>query len=243
MQKEFVDHFLKKFFDECQKNKIKVLWFFGNDDLYFFKNEVRKLNDLLDETPAVMGEYEFKAYGFVPDYPFGLKTACKLDYAGKSLDEPYLSEPVCVNDDGLYYIDDIKKYFKNKGSIRKDLQKLKGDSNTIMAFHCPPDRVDLDVCGTYITHNYWIPRKKAGSESIYDWIERHQPKLVLCGHIHESFTVTKKWRASIGKTMIIQPGQLPGNTTMVAVEVGDHVQCDLIQKRTNYNEKANYMDI
>jgi len=231
LQKDFVHGFLKKFFDECENRGITVLCFFGNDDLYFFKEDVRKNNNLLDESPTIIGEYEFKAYGFVPDYPFGLKTACKLNYKDEPLNEPYLSSPVCIKDDGLYFIKNVKKYFQDKGTIQQDLQGLTGNSNTIMAFHCPPDRIGLDVCGTHITEDLWYPRKKVGSGVIYEWINKNQPKIALCGHIHESFAVTKKWRASIGNTVVIQPGQLPGKTTMVAIEVGDdRVHCDLIQK-------------
>jgi Icc-related predicted phosphoesterase len=40
-----------------------------------------------------------------------------------------------------------------------------------------------------------------GSVSIRGAIEKHQPKLVLCGHIHESRGTHK-----IGRTLVINPG-------------------------------------
>lgn len=197
--------------------------------MYCFKDEVRKSTQLLDENPAIIGKYEFKAYGYVPDYPFSLKTACKLDEPGWSLKEDYIGPPVDVTKEGYVYpIDDIKKYFNNKGTIQEDLDNFPCSSNTIMAFHCPPDRLDLDVCGINRGNDLWVPKKKVGSRSIYNWIEKHQPNLVLCGHIHESYAVTKKWKAMIGETTVIQPGQLPDQTTMVVIELDESIRCELI---------------
>jgi Icc-related predicted phosphoesterase len=242
IQKEFVHGFLKEFFKKCQNEGIQVLCFFGNDDIYCFKDDVRKYNNLLDENPVEINGYEFKAYGYVSDYPFALKTGCKLNYPDEVLkEEAYISDPVCVNKKGLYYIKDVKKYFREKGTIEEDLQSLSSDPNTIIAFHCPPAGNELDVCGTLIKSfvseklNIWLARKTVGSEPILRWIERNQPKLVLCGHIHESFAVTKKWKTLIGNTLVIQPGQLNGVTTMVKIEVGEQVQCELIQ-RINYEK-------
>jgi Icc-related predicted phosphoesterase len=207
------------------------LCFFGNDDLYFLKNEVKKSNQLLDENPITIGQYEFKAYGYVPDYPFSLKTACKIDYQGWYLDEPYISEPRCVKNNRIYPIKQIKNYFKKKGTIQQDLQKLTGDSNTIMAFHCPPNDLGLDVCGTRYGVDLWFPRKKVGSRAIHDWIAKNNVPLVLAGHIHESPEVSRIWKAKIGETVVIQPGQHIEQTTMVAIEIGAQIQCEIIESQ------------
>jgi len=46
-----------------------------------------------------------------------------------------------------------------------------------------------------------------GSRAIRAFIERHQPPLVLSGHIHESPRVSGSYRDAIGRTMAINPGQ------------------------------------
>jgi Icc-related predicted phosphoesterase len=62
--------------------------------------------------------------------------------------------------------------------------------------------------------------------SAFKWIWEKQPLLVLCGHIHENFRVTGSWRAEIGRTTVIQPGQFfmwketeKKKTTFVVIEI------------------------
>jgi len=81
IQKKFVKGYLKHFYARCQYEGIKVLACFGNDDVYTRKKYFREYADLLDEEPYERDGYVFKAYPYVLDYPFGLKTACKLDHA------------------------------------------------------------------------------------------------------------------------------------------------------------------
>ena len=69
----------------------------------------------------------------------------------------------------------------------------------VYVIHMPPAFVGLDVC--------WSG-EKVGSEAIYKFIKNNQPLLTLHGHIHESFAKTGTWKARIGETISIQPGQL-----------------------------------
>lgn len=209
-QKEFVDGYLKDFISKCRQNKIDVLGFFGNDDLYVFKDDFRKYSKLLDENPVKRNGHEFIAYGYVPDYPFGLKTACKLDYKGWKYEGGYLDDPVEVEPYHFVKIKNINAYFESKGTIEEDLQSLNADTNTIVSFHCPPANINLDVCSD---------GRRVGSKSIYEWIEKKQPLLVLCGHIHESPKMTGVWKSQIGKSFVIQPGQEWEKTTLVLIEI------------------------
>jgi poly(ADP-ribose) glycohydrolase ARH3 len=211
-QREFVTGYFKDFIGRCRQKKIEVLAFFGNDDLYVLKDDFRVYAQLLDEIPFTRDIYNFTAYGYVPDYPFALKTACKLDYSGWKYEGGYLDDPVEAESNRLVKIKDIGAYFRKKGTIEEDLKTFKTDTNTIVSFHCPPANINLDVCND---------GRRVGSKSVYEWIEKNQPLLVLCGHIHESPKMSGKWKEKIGKSIIIQPGQKWGKTTLVLIDITD----------------------
>lgn len=230
IQEKFVNGYLRGFFHKCQENGIRVLTMFGNDDLYSLKDAFRTYSPLLDEEPVILNDTVFAGYPYVPDYPFGLVTACKYDHADWTPE--YYSGPKFDFINGeLRAIKDKKAYFKNKGTIEDDLSKMSVSHNTVMAFHCPPQSLGLDVC--YKKKSFDVDvflgikkaskpsKKKVGSKSILDWITREQPRLVLCGHIHESPEITGKWMGKIGNTVVIQPGQDYENTTIVVISLGE----------------------
>ena len=107
-QKKFIKGYLKNFYIRCHNEGITVLAFFGNDDVYtrkkYFRQSIGEYGDLLDEVPFKRGDYLFKAYPYVLDYPFGLKTACKLDYEGWKCPEAYLGTPCDYDESGHHYI-------------------------------------------------------------------------------------------------------------------------------------------
>lgn len=204
LQKKFVKGYLKQFYKRCEDLNIKVLAFWGNDDIVTRQIYFKQYGSLLTEEEYSTGKYLFhKAYPYVPDYKWNLKNFCKLDYEGWKRPEQ-LGDPVefldkkealeklkniCCQDDlylqalgrinnGIWDIKDIDKYFKDKKTIEQDLKKIKiKNKNTIMSFHSPPSNLLLDVVDI---------NTRPGSKSIFDWIKREQPLLVLCGHIHES---------------------------------------------------------
>jgi Icc-related predicted phosphoesterase len=209
-QKEFVKKYLKNFYYKCQERKIKVLAFFGNDDLYTRKIYFKQYGELLDEVPYHQEGFEFKAYQYVQDYPFGLKTATKRDSEGWKCPDPYISKPVEYTKKGWEEIKDIEKYFAEKGTIEQDLKNIDVNNKTIIAIHQPPLGLDLDVC---------IDGRRVGSQSVFNFIKEKQPLCVLCGHIHESYHVSGIWKTTLGKTTIIQPGQRGSETTMVLINI------------------------
>jgi Icc-related predicted phosphoesterase len=227
-QKDFIKHFLKDFYQRALKNNIQLLAFFGNDDIYTNKKYFNEYGTLLDEWPVEIQSFKFKAYPYVCDYPFGLKTACKLD--SRNWDRPFCHRPVEVSSKGFEDINEPDKYFAEKTTIEEDLKKLTVLSdNEIWAFHMPPSSVDLDVCGTMLSPGRFVNLKRVGSSSVLKWVEREQPLLVMCGHIHESFDVTGTWRTTIGKTLVIQPGQM-FKTRFVLIEIEEqNLQTTLIE--------------
>lgn len=220
LQKKFVNGFLQSFYSECRGKGIEVMAFFGNDDIYTRKKYFRKYADLLDEKTQTFEGYEFKAYGFVPDVPFGLKQACKIDHPGWKLEETYFQTPTDVNENGFFPIGDVEGFFADRGTIEGDLKGITADTKTIMAIHTPPMGLGLDVC-----HG----NRQVGSKAVTDWVEREKPAVLLSGHIHESYKVSGMWRGLIGSTLVIQPGQMEDKTNLVLVEVGRDVDAHLVE--------------
>jgi uncharacterized protein len=222
MQKDFVNKYLKDFYQRAKNKNINILANFGNDDLYTRKPFFRKYATLLDEVPYEKDGYTFKAYNFVPDYMFGLKTGVKLDYPGWICPEKYISTPVDFTNYGHIIIKDPVKYFKEKGTIEEDLNGIQIINKTIMAIHSPPVGINLDVC---------YGNRRVGSKAVYNWIKQKQPLLVLSGHIHENFEVTNNWFGYIDKTMVIQPGQFKNKTNFVVIKIiGDLVEAVIVVK-------------
>jgi len=89
---------------------------------------------------------------------------------------------------------------KEESKIAEDLEALaaKSDSKkTIYVIHCPP-------AGTHLDINY--EAQHIGSTAVRAFVERHQPLLVLSGHVHESRRMTRVWQEKIGDTICVNPG-------------------------------------
>lgn len=89
----------------------------------------------------------------------------------------------------------LSKYFTDKIKNNKRLVKLnkllKRNKDSVLVSHAPPYGVlDKTKSGKHV-----------GSKILLEAIKKHQPKLVLCGHIHEA-----KGKAKIGKTQVINLG-------------------------------------
>ena len=71
-------------------------------------------------------------------------------------------------------------------------------AETLFVLHSPPRETRCDMVGS---------RAHVGSRAIRGFVERHQPPLVLSGHIHESPRVSGSYRDRIGSTVVVNPGQ------------------------------------
>ena len=80
----------------------------------------------------------------------------------------------------------------------EDLAALGPARETVFVLHSPPRDTRCDMIGA---------AAHVGSRAIRAFIERHQPPLVLSGHIHESPRVSSSYHDTIGRSVIVNPGQ------------------------------------
>ena len=78
------------------------------------------------------------------------------------------------------------------------LAALSPPAETLLVSHSPPRDTRCDVIAS---------RAHVGSRALRRYLERHQPPLVLSGHIHESPRMTGAYRDSVGRTVVVNPGQ------------------------------------
>jgi len=78
----------------------------------------------------------------------------------------------------------FEKFVKNNKS------KIKG--KIVLVTHAPPYGTKLDKLNS----------EHYGNKSITKFIEQFKPKLVICGHLHETAGIVQK----LGKTLAINPG-------------------------------------
>jgi uncharacterized protein len=60
--------------------------------------------------------------------------------------------------------------------IAEALEKFRGLPSLYLVVHFPPHGTKLDE---------FAPGKHAGSPTLRTWVEREQPEMLFCGHIHE----------------------------------------------------------
>ena len=159
-----------------------------------------------------VGEYEFVGMNWIVDYPFRLKDRCRMD-TDNYIFQPQLRKGLLSTPDGWQEIDDWFSFAKKLPTMEEELDGLMRPEDMtkgVYIIHMPPYGERLDITyrgGTGV-----------GSKALYEFLKKHQPKLALHGHIHESPEVTGRWHAKIGRTICIQPGQLNG-FTYVTIEL------------------------
>jgi len=94
-------------------------------------------------------------------------------------------------------------------TTRAEIEKLlaqdaaRTKSRWIWIHHSPPE-------GSPVS---WAGKKFGGDEFLVEWIRRHQPDMVLSGHIHNAPFISKgSWIDRIGRTWVFNPGKQIGAT-------------------------------
>ncbi len=205
-QKSFVDQFLSGFFKRVLETSAirQIFLIAGNWDLgypYLFTEPAERIIDLNRRIYRLENGYELLGYPFVPPTPFRPKDFEKMD----DRDSPWPpqknpSYTLSSQTSRLVPVDPYQ-YLRARETIEEDLDRLPKPSErerAIYIMHSPPfgTRLDLIEGG-----------KSAGSRSIRSFIERHQPRLTLHGHIHESPRLSGAHTDRIGETLSINPGQ------------------------------------
>jgi len=96
--------------------------------------------------------------------------------------------------------------------IEQGYAEVAGARLTIFCPHAPP----LDTACDRLPDG-----RHVGSAAVRSFVERAQPDVVLCGHIHES-----RGRDELGRSQIVNPGPAPDGHYAV-VDVGDRVAVTL----------------
>ena len=87
----------------------------------------------------------------------------------------------------------------------------------VWLYHAPPAGTPLCFDG----------RRAFPDQELADWIQEHQPDVVLCGHIHQSpWAEGGSWHARLGRTWVFnagkQIGKVPPHITLDTTEGTAH---------------------
>lgn len=215
-QSNFIDKFLCPYFAEYETAGIYHLGLLGNDDLIIhddvFDVACRKYKHVVNlaQRRLELNDFEFIGMNWVVDYPFRLKDRCRRDGPGYVFQEQFgtglLSTP-----EGFKELEDWPAYAAKLPTIEDELAALPRPvdaDRAIYVIHTPPFGLGLDVISS---------RGMVGAKSVSRFIGQRQPLLTLHGHIHESPDISGIWKAKIGETVCIQPGQLKANSLSYAL--------------------------
>jgi len=215
-QRDFIEGFLSPYFSGYEKAGIYHLGFLGNDDLKIhddvFAETCRKYKHIVNlaQRRFELNALEFIGMNWVADYPFRLKDRCRRDGPGYVFQEQFgtglLSTP-----EGFRELEDWPAYAAKLPSIEDELAALPRPAavgRTIYVIHTPPFGLGLDVISS---------GGKVGSQAVSRFIGKMRPLLTLHGHIHESPAISGIWKAKIGETVCVQPGQMKANVLSYAL--------------------------
>ncbi len=216
LQDAFITRDLKEHFDQFEKAGIFYLCYPGNDDPMIFDalfdKTCRQYEYIFNmaQRKATINDIDFIGMNWVVDYPFRIKDRCRMDTRAYTF-QPQFGTGLLSTSSGWEEIDDWHAYAKRLPTIEDELSELpqpRHRERSVYIIHMPPAYIGLDVCGN---------GERVGSRALYNFLRRRQPKLSLHGHIHESPEMSGIWKAQLGNTICIQPGQMKG-LTYVAID-------------------------
>ena len=222
-QRDFFKH-IQRYLDKMQTLGVaEVFTYLGNDDLHLNEKEFLRLEEWgycrnMNQQVHLVDGRVIAGMNKVRDYPFGYKHYCHPD--GPHVVSPtQLTKPVTINPQGDWVpIHDLREYLESKkplGVLLDDLATKVGRNmdGSVWMIHQPPSLCGMDIIGS---------GEQVGSPTVQTFIERTQPLLTMHGHIHESpYMPNGQWHKRVGRTHVIQPGQLGKVLHYVMAEVSD----------------------
>ena len=217
-QAKFIDNQLIPHFNYFENVGIDYLVQFGNDDMgcldTFFADTLHRYYNIYNvaQRQVMINDFDFIGLNLVLDYPFRLKDRCRLDNADDTIGLQYGTALQSVRtEDNYVEIPNWEKCIHGRLTLAEELALLpqpRPNCNLIYIFHQPPAGVKLDVC---------YDLRTVGSQAVTEFLTKSNAQFALHGHIHESFAKTGMWKAQLGNTICIQPGQLE-NFTYVTID-------------------------
>jgi Icc-related predicted phosphoesterase len=217
-QMSFISYNLDQHFANFNSAGIYYLCYLGNDDLRIFDqmfeetcNKYPLVKNIAQRKVSIKG-YEFIGMSWVADYPFGLKDRCRMDTQDYVFPKQK-GKGLLSSSKGWQELDDWPSYARSLPTIEDELDRLVRPENmrkSVYIIHMPPCGLGLDRCRT---------GEEVGSRALYNFLHHNQPLLSLHGHIHESPNMTGIWRADLGKTVCVQPGQAVASLIYVSIDL------------------------
>jgi len=219
-QRKFLKNKLPKLLSPL-KNKLpncKIFLIMGNDDCKANMDVLEKNNGLYqvihNKRMKLTDKFDIVGYSNVPITPFGIKDWEKYDFSNvpQNLENEYFTrkqtnyrfegnKSTKEGWDNFCFTSENEK----KDSIQKDLEKklfLITPSKTIYITHCPPNDTNLDLVSPLSLSG----RMHVGSMALKYFIKKHQPYLMLHGHIHETVEMSGDFKHKINKTLCLSSG-------------------------------------
>ena len=184
----------------------------GNDDLRCYASIFHQECDKSKNLRHLLFEGEILGFRYVcvnevPETPFGLLDWSVNDSPGWVSSQLPFSRYSVVSEvvypggkqKPIYRFRDIKDrhaFLKGRRTISEMLADSKKPADIVFT-HSPPAGLMLDFC---------MDGRGVGSAAVRAFIEKKKPIVSLHGHLHESPDVTGVWKAPLGDTQCIQPG-------------------------------------
>jgi len=211
-QRVFLEGFLVEFARRIREASpaLELLLMMGNDDWAANDNVLERhdgeLWRVLHDRVVELDGVRVAGLSWVPITPFGIKDWERWDDGGD--ESPARLEGFVSRGGALapHRFDPARK----SPTIAEALDALAArtpPAETVFVLHSPPHETRLDMIGA---------RAHVGSRAIRHFVDRHQPPLVLSGHIHESPRVSSSYRDAVGRTVAVNPGQF-GNSRLCGV--------------------------
>ncbi len=206
IQKDFIRDEIHPFLLEVRdRSHASVFAIPGNNDWAAVLPDFRKLEDAglviipYPESRCLTEGFRVWGYPYVPPTPFSPKDFERRDQTEDAPNQTTRYPVISLN--GRIEAVDEARYFDRHAAIEDDLASLsrhESGDEVLFLFHAPPYNSLLDRA---------YDKTPLGSKAVRHFIQQHQPRITLHGHIHESPAVTSAYGQKIGKTLAVNAGQ------------------------------------